>query len=622
MSYSEFEWALQLQAPAAGTYEFRVYAGSTPLDLYTVTPQLTVDVLTVQNSTHNFQRNLLDVTVGSVSTVDPGVPSPPFTIVARVSQFTDLSLILQGPTAPNRGMTTYFVRGASNEQFVFGLSSTGSDSRELWASSPRRSREYVAFVVTLAPTYTMTPYTSLDGVTWEVAATTEDWGSSSSIFDTTADLVVGSSAGYSGTAAGRIHWVEMRSGTSPTGGTLVWRMDPNDYVGGTSWVDPRSRTWTPSNTAALIGEDVALSSVIAVANSSHAISSDNVPLGALLAMQDGTHLHSADNVSLNLTLLVDDSPHLHSADNVVLVPSLIVATGTHLHAADNIALSLNVIVANGTHLHAADNAVLTYNPLLAALDSTHLHSGDNTAVIPALLVDSSTHLHSAANVDLIHNPVLVVAAASHLHSVNNISFNLNEIVVDNNTHLHDATNIDLFVNPRLAPADSTHLHSAESLLVTSDVAITVAAGTHLHSAENTILVPALVVGGAVHLHSADNTDLLPAGAVGPASSVHLHTAENIVLRGALLVDDATHLHLADDIILTPAGTLAIAITSHLHTAGNVVLVFNPRLVIANATHLHTATEASSIVKLNDAIALYLGNTPVEAVYVGATKVWP
>jgi hypothetical protein len=45
--YTELEWDLRLQSPAAGSdiYEFRVYDGSTPLDTYAVTPQLTVTVV-------------------------------------------------------------------------------------------------------------------------------------------------------------------------------------------------------------------------------------------------------------------------------------------------------------------------------------------------------------------------------------------------------------------------------------------------------------------------------------------------------------------------------------------------------------------------------------------------
>jgi hypothetical protein len=42
--YSEFEWALQAQSPAVNgdIYQFRVYAGTAPLDTYAVTPEWTI----------------------------------------------------------------------------------------------------------------------------------------------------------------------------------------------------------------------------------------------------------------------------------------------------------------------------------------------------------------------------------------------------------------------------------------------------------------------------------------------------------------------------------------------------------------------------------------------------
>jgi hypothetical protein len=44
--YTELEWSLKTQSPAVNTdvYEFRVFAGSTPLNSYAVTPQLTISV--------------------------------------------------------------------------------------------------------------------------------------------------------------------------------------------------------------------------------------------------------------------------------------------------------------------------------------------------------------------------------------------------------------------------------------------------------------------------------------------------------------------------------------------------------------------------------------------------
>jgi hypothetical protein len=64
--------------------------------------------------------------------------------------------------------------------------------------------------------------------------------------------------GISGTTdrwTGRIYWVELRTGTDPTAGTVIWRFDANDYPGtGTTYVDPRGRTWTLTSASALIAK--------------------------------------------------------------------------------------------------------------------------------------------------------------------------------------------------------------------------------------------------------------------------------------------------------------------------------------------------------------------------------
>jgi len=52
---------------------------------------------------------------------------------------------------------------------------------------------------------------------------------------------------------GDIAWVEMRSGLAPTGGTVLWRFDANDYPGsGTTWTDPRGRQWSVANATAIV----------------------------------------------------------------------------------------------------------------------------------------------------------------------------------------------------------------------------------------------------------------------------------------------------------------------------------------------------------------------------------
>jgi len=50
----------------------------------------------------------------------------------------------------------------------------------------------------------------------------------------------------------RIYSVELRSGLDPAGGTVLWRFDAADYPGtGTSYQDPRGRTWTLTSDKAI-----------------------------------------------------------------------------------------------------------------------------------------------------------------------------------------------------------------------------------------------------------------------------------------------------------------------------------------------------------------------------------
>ena len=361
--------------------------------------------LAVDSAYHRITQGIcLDSAIGSVSTPDPGLPpSPDFTVVARVTDFTDTSLVEHGVTSPNRGMTTYFERRTNAEDFVFTLSSIGSNGREHYATGPRRNREYVAYVMTLSPTYTMTPYTSVDGVTWEIAAAKRDWGSASTAFDTTADLVVGSSLGYNGTANGRIHWVEMRSGLDPVGGAVVWRMDARDHVSGTSWTDSRSRTWTLSNPAALVPVEIKL---LQVYN---------------LAVQAAVHAHSADNAIITPGLLVADAYHGHTASHVSPVADLVVQAAAHAVASDapTLVQTFSLTVASAAHAHSAAEVTLTQTHVLAVAASVHAHNADHLPTFTGeltLVVAAAVHVHSVSNVALTQQHVLAIDSAEHAHS--------------------------------------------------------------------------------------------------------------------------------------------------------------------------------------------------------------
>lgn len=80
-------------------------------------------------------------------------------------------------------------------------------------------------------------------------------------FDASRAIVIGGSE-FAGT---RIYSVELRTGLYPTTGDVLWRFDADDYPGtGTSYVDPRGRTWTLTNASAITPKVPAVPAAAAV----------------------------------------------------------------------------------------------------------------------------------------------------------------------------------------------------------------------------------------------------------------------------------------------------------------------------------------------------------------------
>ena len=110
------------------------------------------------------------------------------------------------------------------------------------------SDEHLAFSLTLNDGGGATlsrAWTSLDGQAWSLF----DANAQASAGAVPADVSVPLRIGEDHTGAwqwdGRIYSIELRTGLDPAGGTVLWRFDANDYPGtGTSYVDPRGRTWT------------------------------------------------------------------------------------------------------------------------------------------------------------------------------------------------------------------------------------------------------------------------------------------------------------------------------------------------------------------------------------------
>ena len=184
-------------------------------------------------------------TVGTVTTPDPGPLPTQATFVFKV----------RGPAAGVVGAIAAQFEGASeyswslnrgNMQPLTWWTSTdglSTSSSGLSALTPTEKDEWLAFTRDASLTIeTLIGWRSANkGRTWiEVGRYTRPQRVP---FDSSSVLRIGGN-GEGETWNGRIYSVELRSGLTPTSGSVVWRFDANEYTSGTSYVDPRGRTWT------------------------------------------------------------------------------------------------------------------------------------------------------------------------------------------------------------------------------------------------------------------------------------------------------------------------------------------------------------------------------------------
>ena len=87
---------------------------------------------------------------------------------------------------------------------------------------------------------------------WESVLDMPGFGQPKVLFDSTLPVIIGQNAEGTNKFNGRIYWMECRSGLDPAAGTVLWRFDASEYPGtGTSYVDPRGKTWTLTNASAV-----------------------------------------------------------------------------------------------------------------------------------------------------------------------------------------------------------------------------------------------------------------------------------------------------------------------------------------------------------------------------------
>jgi len=193
---------------------------------------------------------------GQASTPDLPLPTA-FTVVARTRYNADTTGFpthaAQNVPSDPRSYSVY--RTTNNGRWYCEITTDG-----IWAN---RAGRFVAApvppidvdvtaAVTIEPNRSgrmwMTPWTFNDATGQWTMGTPSDTGAAMIPFDSTAPHTIGASF----VAGARLLFSEMRSGTDPRTGSVLWRFDANERTGtGTTYTDPRGLVWTLTNALAV-----------------------------------------------------------------------------------------------------------------------------------------------------------------------------------------------------------------------------------------------------------------------------------------------------------------------------------------------------------------------------------
>lgn len=210
------------------------------------------------------EHSYLNPTVGTVTTPDPGILPPQFTIVFTADGPIDTvvarMLVSQYESDPNRSW--YLRRFGSNGNVGMALTPNGTNASAAALNGAanavtRGTRQTIAFSVTMdngaGKTTCSVSYFDPATNTWTAGGT----GNINTLVPFNSNTVM--RIGANGTSTtdqwdSKIYSVELRTGLSPTAGTVRWRFDAGEYPGGnvSSYRDPRGRTWTLTTPAAIV----------------------------------------------------------------------------------------------------------------------------------------------------------------------------------------------------------------------------------------------------------------------------------------------------------------------------------------------------------------------------------
>jgi hypothetical protein len=196
----------------------------------------------------------LNPTVGRATTPDVALPTD-FRVTARVRPI--------GTMGANSHIISQRAETTTDLAYAFTFTDTGllnlristagtaissytrprdvADNVDTWVRASRRASGSISFEQ------------SPDGVTWHSLGAPVAGGTP--VFNSTAAISIGtrSATAQSDVFPGRIYWAQMETLDAagvPTG--VLWRFDAAEYPGtGTSYVDPRGRTWTLASASAI-----------------------------------------------------------------------------------------------------------------------------------------------------------------------------------------------------------------------------------------------------------------------------------------------------------------------------------------------------------------------------------
>jgi hypothetical protein len=193
-------------------------------------------------------------TEGTVSTPDPGPLPNQHIFVFKVRGPTGGTWHTLASQAVGGQLSWFVWRNATNGNLYLNIypnlaDGTGQVGYQIASQAVTGADEFLAFGITLnnAGRLWFDVWSSPDGAGW-TKLRSQNMAASVIPADSSAVVRVGA---YEGTASpwnGLIYSCELRSGLDPKGGSLLWRFDANEYPGtGTSYTDPRGRTWTLTN---------------------------------------------------------------------------------------------------------------------------------------------------------------------------------------------------------------------------------------------------------------------------------------------------------------------------------------------------------------------------------------